>query len=722
MTKRTAIKPARRSTDHTRLRRRAESRLRRHQPKPGSRRSETDTVRVLHELEVHQIELELQNAELRRTRDELEAALDNYTDLYDFAPVGYFTLAATGTINQVNLTGANLVNVERSRLVGRHFELLLPGDLRPAFNTFLNQVFLHPARRSGDFAILRAGQPPRIVNIEAQRLVSRQECRAAVVDITERQRAEETVRISEVRYRRLFEAAHDGVLLLDPGTRQITDANPFMIRLLGYPHDQLVGKELFEIGLLKDEAASRAMFQELKRNHGIRYENLPLESREGRHQEVEVVANLYQENGRAVIQCNIRDITERKQAEEMLRRNEALFSALVEQAPVGVYVVDAAFRLKQLNPTAQQVFKKVFPLIDRDFAQILRCVWPDRVADGIVKHFRHTLKTGQPYQSPEFTARRRDLGVQEIYEWQIQRVTLPAGEHGVVCFFNNITARKRAEDAQRRLDVLTASNRKLEQEIARRRTVEESLRKSEQHQRQLVAQSQQMQAQLRQLSRKVLWAQEEERRRISRELHDVIAQTLAGINVRLATLKRGVGANTKDFDRHLTRTQMLVEKSVTIVHQFARELRPAVLDDLGLIPALHSFLKNFTAQTGIRAQLRAFTGIEKLDATKRTVLFRVAQEALTNVARHAQTSRVEVSIQKLPDGICLKVKDAGKSFNVVQTLRANRGRHLGLLGMRERLEMVGGHFEVMSAPGKGTTITAQIPFEKFRGGGASGVR
>jgi two-component system, NarL family, sensor histidine kinase DegS len=151
-----------------------------------------------------------------------------------------------------------------------------------------------------------------------------------------------------------------------------------------------------------------------------------------------------------------------------------------------------------------------------------------------------------------------------------------------------------------------------------------------------------------------------------------------------------------------------VEKSVNIVHEFARELRPAVLDDLGLIPALHSFVKLFSKRTHVRVNLEVFAGVEQLDVGRRTVLFRVAQEALTNVSRHAQASQVEVSIQKLPDGICMKIKDDGKSFQVERMMRSRGRKHLGLLGMRERLEMVGGHLEVESAPGKGTTITARI--------------
>ena len=109
--------------------------------------------------------------------------------------------------------------------------------------------------------------------------------------------------------------------------------------------------------------------------------------------------------------------------------------------------------------------------------------------------------------------------------------------------------------------------------------------------------------------------------------------------------------------------------------------------------------------------------MEQLDTAKRTVLFRVAQEALTNVARHAQASRVEVSIQKLPDGICMKIKDDGKSFQVERVLHAKGGKRLGLLGMRERLEMVGGNFDVESAPGKGTTIHGADSVDQRPGAG-----
>jgi len=128
----------------------------------------------------------------------------------------------------------------------------------------------------------------------------------------------EALSLSELRYRRLFEAAHDGILIVDPDTRQIIDVNPFLVKFLGYTHEEFIGKELFEIGLLKDEAASRAAFRELQVNGFIRYDDLPLVTKDGQSVDVEFVSNIYQEGDQKVIQCNVRDITERKKSENAL--------------------------------------------------------------------------------------------------------------------------------------------------------------------------------------------------------------------------------------------------------------------------------------------------------------------------------------------------------------------------------------------------------------------
>ena len=518
-----------------------------------------------------------------------------------------------------------------------------------------------------------------------------------------------SLRASEIRYRRLFETAHDGVLLVNPGTRKITDANPFMTKMLGYTRKQLVGKELFEIGLLKDEVASQEMFRKLKRKHEVRYEDLPLESQGGRHQEVEVVANLYQEDGHAVIQCNIRDITQRKQAELALSR----LAAIVEFSDDAIIGKD----LKGIITSWNNGAKKIFGYSAREMVgtSIMRLIPSARRDEE--NQILARIRRGEGMRHFDTLRRTKDGRLINV-SVTISPIKDAAGKVvGASKVARDISERKQAEAVQSRMEVLGVSNLKLRREIVRREQVEASLKKSEQHQRQLLTHSHHMQEQLRQLSRQILLTQEEERREISRELHDVIAQTLTGINVRLAALAKQAATNTTGLDRNIARTQRLVEKSVDIVHQFARELRPAVLDDLGLIPALHSFVKVFSKRTRILVHLKAFAEVEQIGIAQRTVLFRVAQEALTNVARHAHASRVEVSIQKLPDSVCMKIKDDGKSFQVDRVLHAKGSKRLGLLGMRERLEMVGGHFSVESVQGKGTTVIAQLPNGKARGGG-----
>jgi signal transduction histidine kinase len=271
--------------------------------------------------------------------------------------------------------------------------------------------------------------------------------------------------------------------------------------------------------------------------------------------------------------------------------------------------------------------------------------------------------------------------------------------------------KKFIETLSQRTVELAASNLELNLEITHRKLVEAKLKKSERHYSQLVKQSDRLQEQSRRLSRQILSAQEDERKKISRELHDVIAQTLAGINVRLANLKREASTNTDGLDSNIARTQKLVEHSVSIVHQFARELRPLVLDDLGLVPALHTFLKSFSSQTGIRTRLKHSAGTELLDPARRTVLYRVAQEALANVSRHAHATEVEIKLQKFDGSICMKIKDNGRGFDKEQLQRGRKNKRLGMLGMRERVEMVNGSFTFKSAPGHGAMIQAQIPLE-----------
>jgi PAS domain S-box-containing protein len=145
----------------------------------------------------------------------------------------------------------------------------------------------------------------------------------AIEDVTDRRRAEAAMEHSEVRYRRLFQMAKDGILILDADTGKVIDANPFMTALLGYSHDEFLGKELWEIGLFRDIKESQAVYRELQENGYVRYDNLPLESRSGQKVEVEFVSNVYGENQHQVVQCNIRDITERSRLQRLTQEQAA---------------------------------------------------------------------------------------------------------------------------------------------------------------------------------------------------------------------------------------------------------------------------------------------------------------------------------------------------------------------------------------------------------------
>src|SRR6185295_17953848 len=207
----------------------------------------------------------------------------------------------------------------------------------------------------------------------------------AIEDVTERARAEAALVVSEVRYRRLFETAKDGILILDVGTGRITDANPFMCDLLGYSYVDFLGREMWEIGLFGDRSASEAAVRELQEEGYIRYEHLPLESKSGRQVEVEIVANTYQEGPQSVIQCNIRDITERSRLERQMqeqttaladlhRRKDEFLAMLSHELRNPLAPISNAVQLLRLQRDEDPIQHQARAIIERQVGQLTRLV------------------------------------------------------------------------------------------------------------------------------------------------------------------------------------------------------------------------------------------------------------------------------------------------------------------------------------------------------------
>jgi PAS domain S-box-containing protein len=355
----------------------------------------------------------------------------------------------------------------------------------------------------------------------------------------ERQSADHALKASETRYRRLFETAQDGILILNADTGQIDDVNPFLTDLLGYTREQLLGNKLWEIGPFKDTKASKASFRELQREDYVRYDDLPLETSAGKSINVEFVSNVYQVNGTKVIQCNIRNITERKQAE--VKRKE--------------------------------------------------------------------------------------------------------------------------------------SSRKLQV-----------------------------------LSRRLVEAQETERRNIARELHDEIGQALTVMQLNLQAMLLSPG--TEVVAPRLNETLDVVGRVLEQVRDISLDLRPSILDDLGLEPALRWYTERQAALVELKVQFHADRLEQRLDPMIETECFRIAQEALTNVVRHAQAKAVAVALRKEDGQLHLRVRDDGVGFDMAPVReQAVRGASLGLLSMEERASLAGGGLEFKSVPGQGTEVHAWFPLK-----------
>jgi signal transduction histidine kinase len=216
---------------------------------------------------------------------------------------------------------------------------------------------------------------------------------------------------------------------------------------------------------------------------------------------------------------------------------------------------------------------------------------------------------------------------------------------------------------------------------------------------------------LRQQLAQVTAAQEEERQRIARELHDGVGPALASLNLRLRTAGKLVQPNPAAA-QELKELADLTQANIQDIRRLIYDLRPAVLDELGLVAALKEYVDRYQQEQGLSVALSAPEGKARLPAPLETTLFRVIQEALTNAARHAKAHRVEVKLDWDDARVALRIADDGQGFNLQEAAdRAKGGQHLGLWSMRERVEQLGGQLQIDSQPGAGTTIQATIPLK-----------
>jgi PAS domain S-box-containing protein len=266
---------------------------------------------------------------------------------------------------------------------------------------------------------------------------------AAIEDMTERLRAD----AATASLAAIVNSSNDAIIGIDLNGA-ITSWNNSAERLYGYAAQEAVGRPIAML-IPPDRLHEQPdMLSRLERGEPVdHFETVRVRKNRLPVDISLTMSPIKDATGRVIGASKIaRDITERKQAEAALQQSEGLFSTVVDQAPNGMYVVNAQFCMQQVNSRALPVFSAVHPLIGRDFSEVVQILWGPEVGGHIARIFRHTLETGERYMSPGFSGRRHDLGVEQSYEWETQRVTLPSGEHGVVCYFTDITERKNAEE------------------------------------------------------------------------------------------------------------------------------------------------------------------------------------------------------------------------------------------------------------------------------------
>jgi diguanylate cyclase (GGDEF)-like protein/PAS domain S-box-containing protein len=326
--------------------------------------AEEEMQRLVHELEVHQIELEMQNAELRQVRDEVETALEMYTDLYDFAPVGYMTLDSNGIITAANLRGATLLGIERASLLGRRFGNIVTVEDRAAFTTFFDTVFVSQSRETCEVALLNDGKIPlivQIVQIEASVDDLGKNCRLALIDITRRRRAEDALRESEERMYRLAEMAVDAIIMMND-SETVTFCNASAEKMFGCSAAEITGRNFHKLFIPErlrstaKQGVDRFRVQGAGPLIGKRTEVVALR-KDGTEFPLELAITALNIKGKWHAIGIMRDVTERRLLEAGIQDAREYAENIVETVREPMVVLNSDLKILTANHNFYETFK-----------------------------------------------------------------------------------------------------------------------------------------------------------------------------------------------------------------------------------------------------------------------------------------------------------------------------------------------------------------------------
>jgi PAS domain S-box-containing protein len=490
-------------------------------------------------------------------------------------------------------------------------------------------------------------------------------------DITERKRAEEELRRSQALITSMVENLPNMIFVKNAKDLKFVRFNKAGEHLLGHSREVLIGKSDYDF-FPKEEADFFTVIdrQVLKTGSLL---DIPEEPIETKHQGRRILHTrkipIYDDTGEPQYLLGIsEDITDRKRAEEALRQSEKRYRSIFENAVEGIFQTTLDGKYVAVNPALARMYGYDSP---EDMIATITNIASQLYADpGRRDEFIRLMQGQEELTGFEALVYRKDGSFIWISE-SVRAVRDPAGVVvGYEGTVEHITERKLAD--QRLRDTL---------------------------------------AQVRMLSGRVATVQEEERTRIARELHDELGVGLTCLKIdlsRLATIVGdGVSADARaNLDDKVRSMAEQIDGTIASVQRLVTELRPAVLDDLGLVAAIEWQCQDFQKRTGIPCTCVTSADDIAMDPERATALFRICQEALTNTARHAQATAVTIKLELRSDSLQLVVADNGVG---ISDTKVSDRRSLGLLGMRERAALFGGEITIQGHPEKGTTVTACLP-------------
>ncbi len=478
-------------------------------------------------------------------------------------------------------------------------------------------------------------------------------------DITARKVAEAALRESEERFRLLVQKAADLIIIADANGSILYVSAPITSLLRYYP-DEVTGLSVLELTDPECREDLRSVLLRTGAVPGIsKRTEARLRHKDGTYKTFEIVAtNLLDRPSVRGLVFNLKDITEFRRVESELNRNHKLLETIFSSIHVHVAYLDERFNFIRVNRAyAQSQGQEPEYFIGKNHFEL----YPHAENEQI---FRSVLKTRQPYFAFDRAFEHPTRG-KTYWDWSLDPVFDVSGAvKGLLLSLVDVTQRVQAE---RDLEVSRED--------------------------------------LRRLSASIDTTVEEERHRIAHELHDELGQSLTALNIDLTCLSR-VRLDEASFAARLHSMADTVGSSIQTVRRISQELRPAILDHIGLEAALEWHLGEFEKRTGFQCEFRSDLGPRSLEKQVTTALFRIFQEALTNILRHADAHSVGVMLCQEGDSLKLEIRDDGRGLDVANI---TVGSSLGILGMRERTARLGGQFSVVSKPNQGTTISVTVP-------------